>query len=154
MNNLVYKWPSPDMDLWKISNKDYSVLVKWSHDCFADYKKLSYRFYSCGYTTFIKVSSDMNNHVLSDKWFLTGIFLVRHSLELGIKALLCRVLPQKRDIQNAFKECCHDVSLLLEKYFDSGGTVPCQVDTYKNENTIFLIQPNRGNIPPRFGHFF
>ena len=34
------------------------------------------------------------------------------------------------------------------------GTIPCQVDTYKNENTIFLIQPNRGNIPPRFGHFF
>ena len=35
-----------------------------------------------------------------------------------------------------------------------GGTIPCQVDTYKNENTIFLIRPNRGNIPPRFGHFF
>ena len=34
------------------------------------------------------------------------------------------------------------------------GTIPCQVDTYKNENTIFLIQSNRGNIPPRFGHFF
>ena len=34
------------------------------------------------------------------------------------------------------------------------GTIPCQVDTYKNENTIFLIRPNRGNIPPRFGHFF
>ncbi|AYP99453.1 hypothetical protein DVR01_10755 (plasmid) [Limosilactobacillus fermentum] len=43
--------------------------------------------------------------------------------------------------------------------FDDGyqvllGTIPCQVDTYKNENTIFLIRPNRGNIPPRFGHFF
>ena len=33
------------------------------------------------------------------------------------------------------------------------GTIPCQVDTYKNENTVFLIRPNRGNIPPRFGHF-
>ena len=27
----------------------------------------------------------------------------------------------------------------------SSGTVPCQVDTYKNENTIFLIQPNGYN---------
>ena len=35
-----------------------------------------------------------------------------------------------------------------------GGTIPCQVATYKNENTIFLIRQNRGNIPPRFGHFF
>ena len=46
----------------------------------------------------------------------------------------------------------------LVVFFDSvlyqEGTIPCQVDTYKNENTIFLIQPNRGNIPPRFGHFF
>ena len=38
--------------------------------------------------------------------------------------------------------------------FKELGTIPCQVDTYKNENTIFLIRPNRGNIPPRFGHFF
>ena len=40
------------------------------------------------------------------------------------------------------------------KSYSNGGTIPCQVDTYKNENTIFLIRPNRGNIPPRFGHFF
>lgn len=39
-------------------------------------------------------------------------------------------------------------------FLTEDGTVPCQVDTYKNENTIFLIRPNRGNIPPRFGHFF
>ncbi|WP_455419662.1 hypothetical protein [Limosilactobacillus fermentum] len=31
-------------------------------------------------------------------------------------------------------------------YYEPEGTIPCQVDTYKNENTIFLIQPNRGNI--------
>ena len=37
---------------------------------------------------------------------------------------------------------------------NENGTIPCPVDTYKNENTIFLIRPNRGNIPPRFGHFF
>ena len=42
----------------------------------------------------------------------------------------------------------------LEEMVIKMGTIPCQVDTYKNENTIFLIRPNRGNIPPRFGHFF
>ena len=26
------------------------------------------------------------------------------------------------------------------------GTIPCQVDTYKNENTVFLIRPN-GTVP-------
>ena len=51
---------------------------------------------------------------------LTGIFLVRHSIELGLKALLCRVLPRKRDIEDAFEECCHDVSMLFHKYTDKG----------------------------------
>ncbi len=48
------------------------------------------------------------------------------------------------------------LKLTPENYYshETDGTIPCQVDTYKNENTIFLIQPNRGNIPPRFGHFF
>ncbi|RND53369.1 hypothetical protein FAM18121_02136 [Lacticaseibacillus paracasei] len=55
---------------------------------------------------------------------------------------------------------CHlpQTSIVLENdlavAFWDIGTIPCQVDTYKNENTIFLIRPNRGNIPPRFGHFF
>ena len=57
-----------------------------------------------------------HDNVKSDMWFLTGIFLVRHSLELGLKALSCRVFSRKRDIENAFEECCHDVSMLYKKY--------------------------------------
>ncbi len=48
----------------------------------------------------------------------------------------------------------HQMGTEAEKRRRQVGTIPCQVDTYKNENTIFLIRPNRGNIPPRFGHFF
>lgn len=46
--------------------------------------------------------------------------LLRHSLELGLKSLLCRVLPRKRNIQDSFEDCCHDVSMLLKKYIDTG----------------------------------
>jgi hypothetical protein len=53
-------------------------------------------------------------------WFLTGIFLIRHSIELGLKSLLCRVLSRKRDIQDAFEDCCHDVLMLFKKYLDTG----------------------------------
>ena len=53
-----------------------------------------------------------------------------------IEEKIAEILPQKNDTK------------------ENMGTIPCQVDTYKNENTIFLIRPNRGNIPPRFGHFF
>lgn len=119
MSNFLWIWPSADMDFWKINNEETSVNIKWSHNCFEDYKKLAYHFYECGYNTFIDVIESGHDNVKSDTWFLTGIFLVRHSLELGLKSLLCRVLSRKRDIQVAFKDCCHDVSMLLKKYSDT-----------------------------------
>lgn len=104
------------MDFWKIKNKGAEVAIKWSRDSFLDYKKLLYQFNDCGYKILEEVIQDRDNTDKSDMWFLTGIFLIRHSLELGLKALLCRVLPRNRDIQDAFEKCGHDVSLLLKKY--------------------------------------
>lgn len=120
MSDSLWIWPSSDMDFWKIINERTSVTINWSHNCFEDYKNLTYRSYKCGYETFKEVIGSGHDNVKSDMWFLTGIFLVRHSLELGLKALLCRVLPRKRDIEDAFEECCHDVSLLYEKYTKAG----------------------------------
>ena len=115
-------WPSSDIDFWKISNKDNCVTIKWSHDCFLDYRTLAYRFYLCGYETFAEVISSGHNKVKSDMWFLTGIYLVRQSIELGLKALLAAVLPRKKDIETAFKTCGHDVSMLFHEYLDEKDT--------------------------------
>lgn len=112
--------PTEDMDFWKINSEKTAITIKWSKKCFEDYKELSYHFYECGYKTFVDVIESEYNNVKSDMWFLTGIFLLRHSLELGLKSLLCRVLPRKRDIQDSFEECCHDVSMLFKKYIDTG----------------------------------
>lgn len=120
MGDSVWIWPSADMDFWKINNEETSVIIKWSRNCFEDYKALSYHFYECGYKTFADVIESGHDNVKSDMWFITGIFLLRHSLELGLKSLLCRVLPRKRDIQDSFEDCCHDVSMLLKKYIDTG----------------------------------
>lgn len=118
MNNSILIWPSSDMDFWRIFKKENTVKIMWSHNCFEDYKTLSYQFHTCGYKTFEEVIVNGDNNVKSDMWFLTGIFLVRHSIELGLKALLCRVLSRKRDIEDAFEECCHDVYMLFQKYTD------------------------------------
>lgn len=120
MMDSVCILPTEDMDFWKINGEKTAITIKWSKNCFEDYKELSYHFYECGYKTFIDVIESEHNNVKSDMWFLTGIFLLRHSLELGLKSLLCRVLPQKRDIQDSFEECCHDVSMLFKKYIDTG----------------------------------
>lgn len=114
-------WPSEDMDFWRINNEGESVNIKWSHNYFEDYKELAYQFYECGYKTFLDVIESGHDNVKSDMWFLTGIFLIRHSIELGLKSLLCRVLSRNSNIQETFKYCCHDLSMLLKKYTDLGG---------------------------------
>jgi len=43
------------MDFWKIENNENVVGIKWSHNCFEDYKKLALDFYDCGYKTFEEV---------------------------------------------------------------------------------------------------
>ncbi len=120
MSDDLWIWPSADMDFWKINNEEMSVNIKWSQNNFEDYKELAYQFYECGYKTFDDVIESGHDNVKSDMWFLTGIFLVRHSIELGLKSLLCRVLPRKRDIQDVFEDFCHDVSMLYKKYSDTG----------------------------------
>ncbi len=120
MDNALI-WPLPDMNFWKIENGSTTVTIKWTHNYFEDYRSLAHQFYECGYMTFDEVIKSGHNNVKTDMWFLTGIFMVRHSIELGLKALLCRVLSKNNSfIQNAFEECCHDVSKLFQKYYETG----------------------------------
>jgi hypothetical protein len=109
-------WPSVGMDFWKIEDKEYQVEIKWSLNPFLDYKELSYKFYNCGLHTFKNIIESVHDNVKSDMWFLPGIFMLRQSMELGIKALLCRVSTKKRDMQDVFEKCCHDLSMLWGKY--------------------------------------
>lgn len=46
MNDSEWIWPSSDMNFWKIVNETNSVTIKWSHNCFEDYKTLSISFMS------------------------------------------------------------------------------------------------------------
>ena len=117
MDEYLIEWPSEDMEFWKINNEEMSVNIKWSHNCFEDYKKLAYQFYECGYKVAMAViEEDEDDIVKLDKCFLAGIFLIRHSIELELKALFCRVLSDNRDIQNMFHSAKHNVSVLFDQY--------------------------------------
>lgn len=120
MESSTFLWPSVNMDFWEIENEQNKVLVKWSRNYFEDYKQLAYNFYECGFSTFDEVISSGHDNIKSDMWFLTGIFLVRQSIELGLKSLLCRGYKKNSDIQKAFIECCHDLSMLFRRYTNIG----------------------------------
>lgn len=82
MENELFLWPYKNMDFWKIENSENVVEIKWSHNCFEDYKNLALDFYDCGYKTFEEVIDSGHDNVKSDMWFLAGIFLLRQSIEL------------------------------------------------------------------------
>lgn len=58
------------MDFWKIENDDNIVEIKWSHNCFEDYRKLAIDFYKCGYKTFEEVIDSGHDNVSTVKGIL------------------------------------------------------------------------------------
>ena len=109
-------WPSDNMDFWKLTDVSNTITITWSKNCFIDYKKLAYDFYDCGYEVFTECIERDPCGTKSDMWFLTGIFLLRQSIELGLKSLLCRVVHNKDSISRIFKEHCHNLSMLFNRY--------------------------------------
>ena len=69
------------MDFWKINNEEMSVIIKWTRNCFEDYKELAYQFYECGYKTFEDCCHDVS--MLFKKYSDTGreSFLTRDETE-------------------------------------------------------------------------
>lgn len=118
---MSFLWPYKDMNFWYVDNSDRVVNVTWSHNCFKDYKKLAWDFYICGCKTFEEVINSGHDNIKSDMWFLTGIFLIRQSIELGLKALICRICSNKKMIQDAFENSCHDLSELFLYYYNMGN---------------------------------
>ncbi|MGL5550492.1 MAG: hypothetical protein ACRDD4_12410 [Culicoidibacterales bacterium] len=119
MNNNLH-WPQQGMDFWKINNRDFQVEIKWSKNTFEDYKDLAYDFYNSGYQVFKEVVESSHDNIKSDMWFLPAIFLVRHSLELGLKALIARNCQNNQKIQANFKKYGHKLPLLWQEYVKKG----------------------------------
>lgn len=119
MEGRYLLWPNEKYDFYKIASEKDTVSVIWSHDFFEDYKRMANQLYICGLKTISEVLCNKTDNIKRDFWFLSGIYLIRHSIELGLKALICRISGKISEIQNEFKECSHDLSLLLCKYLDS-----------------------------------
>jgi hypothetical protein len=116
MNSTRWVWPKDNQSLWNIKNQEYIVEIKWSKKPFEDYMRLAKEYAQFGYLIFKEVIESGHDNVKSDMWFLPGIYCMRQSMELGLKALICRVCDRKPDIQGAFEDCCHDLSELFSWY--------------------------------------
>lgn len=114
-------WISKDTNIWNIQNDNYKIRIKWSKNYFEDYKKLSYNFFECGYLSIDDYQNNANITPLSDMGFFASLFLIRQSLELGLKALICRYCNNNNRIQNTFQSIKHNLTLLFQEVNELSG---------------------------------
>jgi len=116
LDSTEWLWPKKNQSMWDIQDEKHTIKIKWSKKPFEDYVRLADIYAQSGYLVFKEVIESGHDNVKSDMWFLPGIFFMRQSIELGLKALLCRTNKNKHDTQLAFQGCCHDLIKLFLQY--------------------------------------
>lgn len=109
-------WPQSGQSLFDIRNPTYSVHIKWQRNYFEDYRNLTFEYAKCGVAVLTEVINSGHDNIKSDAWFLSGVYLLRQTLELGLKSLICRIAPNTPFIQKTFESCQHDLEQLFQIY--------------------------------------
>lgn len=116
MKGVDWLWPKQNQRIWDIKDQNYLVNIQWSKRPFSDYMKLSEQYAHCGYCVFKEIIERGHDNSKSDIWFLPSVYLLRQSIELALKALICRIYDKKHDVQNVFENCSHNLVDLYEHY--------------------------------------
>lgn len=109
-------WPKSGQSLMDIKNTAYAVHIKWQRKYYEDYRSLTFDYAKCGIAVLTEVINSGHDNIKSDAWFLSGIYLLRQALELGLKSLICRIAPNTPFIQSTFEVCQHDLEQLFQVY--------------------------------------
>lgn len=108
MSDANWLWPIDGKSFYDINNNNYLVHIDWSKNSKEDYQKLSQDFFECGYKICEKIVDSGHDNIKSDMWFFPTMYLFRHGMELGLKALICGAISEKRKIQQIFLDCKND----------------------------------------------
>lgn len=111
-----YHWISKDKTFWSISDSPKMVTVKWSKDIQKDLLYLSESFHSAGYIICEEILTSPRNNIKYDMWFLPGVYLLRHSIELLLKSGLAVLIPNKPTLQDLFISAKHNLINLFNEY--------------------------------------
>lgn len=105
MSDANWLWPIDGKSFYDINGNNYLVHIGWSKNSKKDYQKLSQEFFECGYKVCEKIVDSGHDNIKSDMWFFPTMYLFRQGMELGIKALICGAISEKRKIQQIFLDC-------------------------------------------------
>lgn len=106
--------------IWNKKNRKYFVRFAKNKNLFEDYKIFAEEYARFGNLVLNKIILSGHDNEKSDMWILPAIFLMRQSIELGLKALICRIKGNiKVEIADAFKAHKHNVVELFSVYIKS-----------------------------------
>ncbi|EES49259.1 hypothetical protein NE172_06905 [Clostridium botulinum] len=114
-----YTLPKEDQSFFDIEYSDFQINIKWSKNNTKDYWQLADNYFNCAYEICKEVVESGHDNVKSDMWFLPSIYMFRQSIELAIKALICRIFTLKSQVQGIFLDCKHNLYKLYEVYIQS-----------------------------------
>lgn len=107
-------WPGEYASIWDRSDNSELTDFKWTGNYVEDYINLATQYKDAGYAVLNEVIQSENNHIKTDTWFLAGVFMLRQSIELMLKAKVYKAFPDKRRVQQVLVEERHDLSGLLD----------------------------------------
>ncbi|WP_312101533.1 hypothetical protein [Pygmaiobacter massiliensis] len=117
-------WPDKQRSIYDI-NCSNPIEIKWTKNIFLDYKSMSNQYKIIGHKVLKKVIDSGHDNIKSDTWFLVGVYLMRQSLELGLKSLICRIEEHKPNVQDCFTDAKHNLSKLWNCYEKSNENYLC-----------------------------
>lgn len=106
-------WADHELSIWNVVNDNLLENIKWNHVYWKDYLYLAAQYKQAGYTVLNEVIQAGHDNLKDDTWFLTGIFMLRQSVELVIKAKVYDMFSEKKKIQEFLKKTKHNLVAIL-----------------------------------------
>lgn len=119
---------------------NYLVHVRWSKKIEEDYAQLADNYFQCGYKTYSNIVENGHNNTKSDMWILPSIYMLRQSIELFIKALLCRSIKSKNESQKIFIKCKHNVYKCFKEYMKTDENYLDRIEEKWMESYLMSIE--------------
>lgn len=109
-----FSWVSKNHSFFDIGKN--GTVIKWSKKPYKDYQKMAKIYFQCAYEVCEEIINNPDDNVKCDTWFFPAMYMFRQSLELMIKAMICKDVPKKRNAEDIFEREKHNLSSLFSEY--------------------------------------
>jgi hypothetical protein len=152
-------WIIENSGFYDIKNSEEVFFVEWNKKIYDDFIMLAEAYYSAAHVTLTDIVESGHDNIKSDQWFLPGMYMYRHAIELLCKGLVIGCFDKNNDITAIFTECKHDLDKLFCTYKSKMIDLPLAqneklwVETYLSNLETVDSNSDLFRYPFRDGYF-